>query len=114
MQALSPELKVQNRTMKLLKRRGRVALYSVYGPQGLLYGYEVVVIRIRKEHEAFGKYFPETEALPRNEEWGIYGWSFQAGNLAGAEKRWLSLLPAWGAELVPIHQKPTFAPFRGS
>jgi hypothetical protein len=67
MQLLSPELKVQNRTLKLLKRQGRVALYSLYGPQGLLYGYEVAIVQLVKERDVFGSHYPEHEALPSNE-----------------------------------------------
>jgi hypothetical protein len=36
MQVLSPELRVQNRTLKLLKRQGRVALYSLWGPKNVV------------------------------------------------------------------------------
>ena len=77
--------------------QGSVALYELYGPQCFLYGYEVIVIRFRKEREAIGKLFPEREGYPSNEEWGTYGFSFQARDLAGAQKRFAHLLPKWGA-----------------
>jgi hypothetical protein len=64
--ALSPssrllELQVQNRTLKQIKRQGSVALYELYGPRVQLYGFEVVVIRVRRAEELFGRWYPERE-----------------------------------------------------
>jgi hypothetical protein len=59
METLKIELQVQNRTLKQIGRQGSVALYELYGPQGLLYGFEVVVIRIRRAEELFGRRYPE-------------------------------------------------------
>jgi hypothetical protein len=84
MQTLETEFKVQDRTLRQLKRIGHAAIYELFGPTGLLYGYEVVVIRIRKEHEAFGRHFPEMESYPATTAWGTEGWSFIARDLAGA------------------------------
>jgi hypothetical protein len=100
MQVLALELRVQNRTLRQVKRDGSIAIYELRNSGGLLLGYEVVVIRIRKAHEAFGKQFPDMERYPINEEWGTYGWSYQALDLAGAQKRFDSLLTKWGVNLI--------------
>jgi hypothetical protein len=76
MQTLDAEFKVQNRSLKQIRRSGMVALYELYGANKLLYGYEVVIIRRRPAEEAFGKAYPERELYPSNEEWGTRGWSY--------------------------------------
>ena len=45
MEALETKLRVQNRTLKQIKRQGRVALYALYGA-GNEYGYEVILIKV--------------------------------------------------------------------
>jgi hypothetical protein len=97
---LATEFKAQNRTLKQIKRNGMVALYELYGAQGLLYGFEVAVIRVRKAHEAFGRQFPEMEGYPLNEEWGTYGFSYSASDLNGATKKFHDLLPKYGTIVV--------------
>src|SRR5258705_7469486 len=98
--SLASEFKVQSRTLKQIKRQGQVAIYELYGAQGMLIGYEVAVIRVEKARGIFGKQYPDHETYPSNEEWGAYGWSNQARDLAGAQKRFDSLLPKWGANLA--------------
>jgi hypothetical protein len=88
METLKTELHVQDRTLKQIKHQGSVALYELHGPQGILYGLEVIVIRIRRAEELFGRSYPQREVYPSNEEWGTYGWSYQATDLAGAHEQW--------------------------
>jgi hypothetical protein len=76
MEALETKLRVQNRTLKQIKRQGQVALYALCGPQGSLYGYELIVVKIRKAGKVFGKSYPEREAYPSNEDWGSLAWSY--------------------------------------
>jgi hypothetical protein len=99
METLKTELQVQNRTLKQIKRQGSVALYELYGPQGQLYGFEVVVVRIRRAEELFGRRYPERETYPGNEDWGTYGWSYLASDLPGAQKRFEHLLPKWASDV---------------
>jgi hypothetical protein len=76
MERLATELKVQNRTLKQIRRYGQVALYELYGPHGSLYGFELIVVKIRKAEESFGNFYPQRETYPTNEEWGSFGWSY--------------------------------------
>jgi hypothetical protein len=76
MEKLATEFKVQNRTLKQIKRKGDVALYELYGANGMLYGFELIIIKIRKAREAFGKFYPEHETYPASEDWGSLGWSY--------------------------------------
>ena len=99
MKALETEIKVQDRTLRQLKRAGMVALYDLGSEGDMLIGYEVAVIRVRRAEEAFGKSYPEREVYPGNEDWGMYGWSYQALDLAGAQKRFDSLLYKWGGNV---------------
>jgi hypothetical protein len=109
MQTLATELKVQDRTLKLLKRERSVALYKLYR-KSLFYGYEVHVIWICEAHEAFGRHFPEMERSPRTSDWGTYGWSYLANDRAGAEKRFSSLLPKYGKNVPPSPVLAAFDP----
>jgi hypothetical protein len=54
MKKLETEIKVQNRILKQLKRERDVAIYELFGANGMLYGYEVIIIKVRKDREAFG------------------------------------------------------------
>jgi hypothetical protein len=110
---LASEFKVQSRTLKQIKRQGQVALYELYCAQGMLIGYEVVVVRIRKQHEAFGRNFPAMEVYPGNEVWGAYGWSYQARDSVGAQKRFGTLLPKWGANLARHQNEADLDPSEG-
>jgi hypothetical protein len=80
MTRLDTELKYQGRTLKQIKRQGRIALYELYGANGLLYGYELIVIKIAPEEEIFGKTYPERELYPssskNSDDWGKIAWSF--------------------------------------
>jgi hypothetical protein len=105
---LETGLRVQNRTLCQVKREGNVAIYE----QGI-HGFEVIVIRVRKAHEAFGKHFPDMEYYPGNEQWGEYGWTYNAADRAGAEKRFARLLPKWGANSTRPDKRASFAPLEG-
>jgi hypothetical protein len=72
--------------------------------QDLLYGYEVAIVQLVKERDVFGSHYSEHEALPSNEAWGTYGWSFQAsdpaygiqgGHFNGSGRKTLTDLQAW-------------------
>ena len=53
----------------------------------------------RRAEELFGRWYPERETYPGNEDWGTYGWSYLASDLAGAQKRFDSLLPKWASDV---------------
>jgi|SRR5215471_3992811 len=76
MKKLEEEIKIQNRTLHLLKRTEGAAIYELRNAGGLLYGYEVVRIKIHPAQTIHGKEYPIREGLPANEEWGTYGLSF--------------------------------------
>jgi hypothetical protein len=76
-----------------LKRNGIAALYKLSGA-----GYEVAVILKQKAREHLGFSFRECEVMPTPAQWGTYGWTYLAADLAGAERRYQSLLPRWGED----------------
>lgn len=92
MQMLPTELKVQNRTLKQIKRQGKVALYELYGANEMLYGFEVIVVKIRKAEHSFGKDYPEREVYPSNEDWGSFAWSYGRNDREMAERTFVRLL----------------------
>ena len=64
----------------LIARQGCVAMYAKtqsHG-KGVRWEYEVVIVRIQKAGEVFGKMQPEREALPPDTKFGTYGWHYSA------------------------------------
>jgi hypothetical protein len=80
-------------TFTQIKRNGMAAIYQLTGG-----GYEVVIIQNQKARERLGFSFRECERMPTPAEWGRYGWIYLASDLAGAEKRYASLLSRWGED----------------
>ena len=76
MQMLETELRVQNRTLKQIRRQGIVALYEIYGSQGLLCGFELIIVKIHPPQKIMGRFYPEREGYPANEDWGTLAWSY--------------------------------------
>src|SRR6516164_4558516 len=76
MRPLEIKLKYQDRTLRQLKREGRVAIYTIHGLGDTLYGYEVVLIQIHPAKEIFGRSYPEREGYPSPEQWGQEAWSY--------------------------------------
>jgi len=80
MELLPIELTYQGRTLRQLKREGQVAIYDVRNAGGMLYGYEVIIIKIAPAEEKFGKQYPERELYPssakNSNDWGSIAWSF--------------------------------------
>ena len=103
MKTLETELRSGNRTLRQIKRQGMVALYELWNADALLIGYEVHVIQIREAEMVYGYAYPQRESSPRSADWGTYGWSYLERDLAGAEKRYLSLL---GKASANVPKKP--------
>jgi hypothetical protein len=82
MEALATELTFQGRTLRQLKRIGRIAIYEVRNRGNLLYGYEVIEIKIAPAEEICGRFYPEREVYPssakNSPDWGSIAWSFGA------------------------------------
>jgi hypothetical protein len=80
MQTLETELTYQNRTLRQLKRDGMIAIYEVRNAGELLYGYEVIKIKVLPEEKIFARHYPEREAYPssskESNDWGTIVWSF--------------------------------------
>lgn len=83
-------------THELLERRGRVCLVRRHKEGGRSPNLEVVVLRVRKAStfRVGGReiHSPEHESYPSNEDWGTYGWTFRAGDLAKAKAKMASLV----------------------
>ena len=76
MQLLSTQFTHDGRTLKQLSRSDKAAIYELRGWQGLLYGYEVIRVRVQKEREQFGKIFAEREVYPAASQFGYIAWSY--------------------------------------
>lgn len=80
MQPLATDLKSQNRTLRQLKRTGLVAIYDVRNEGEMLYGFEVIKIKVAPASEVFGRQYPERELYPssakESPDWGTIAWSF--------------------------------------
>lgn len=76
MKPLDTEITHDGRTLRQLKRTAKVAIYQLTGERNLIYGYEVITIRVQKERERFGRILPEREVYPPDSEFGKLGWSF--------------------------------------
>jgi hypothetical protein len=55
---LEKEFGYQGRTLRQLRREGRVAIYELLDRGEVLYGYEVVVIKIAPAEEILGRQYP--------------------------------------------------------
>lgn len=55
----------------LLWRLGQVAVYDCG-----IKGYEVIIVRVQKACQKFGRWYPTHERYPRSEDWGTYGWTY--------------------------------------
>jgi hypothetical protein len=77
--------------LRQVRKEGHIALYEK-SKDGQPRGFEVVVLRIRPAETLFGRSYPLRESYPSNEDWGIYGWSYAATDLKGAQRRFERLL----------------------
>lgn len=68
-----------------LKRVNRVCLYRREGKSSALPTYEVVKLRVLKAGLVNGVEYPEREAYPNNEQFGVLGWCFDSLALAEAK-----------------------------
>lgn len=66
---------------KLHKSKGNVALYS-QSLKGIFLGYEVVKAKYRKAQKIFGKEYPAGYYMPKDEDWGEYGWTYKSSQRA--------------------------------
>lgn len=96
MKTLQTKFKYQSRTLRQLKREGRVAIYELLGRGEVLYGYEVVIIKIRPAEIVFEREYPEREVYPssskESSDWGSIAWSYGRNYLSDALKRFDGLV----------------------
>lgn len=96
MRELEKEFGYQGRTLRQLKREGRVAIYELLGRGGVLYGYEVVIVKIAPAEEIMGKPYPEREVYPSSrkdsDDWGHIAWSYGRDHFQDALKRYTGLV----------------------
>ena len=60
----------------LIARQGRLALFAKTKPHHSSWSFEVVLLRIAPAVTfPDGTSYPEREAMPKSEEWGMYGWT---------------------------------------
>lgn len=101
MQILSLTLRVQNRTLQQVKREGRIAFYELYGPNGTLYGFEVIIVKLHPAEAIRGKEYPEREGYSSNEDWGKLAWSYGRNFGEDAEQTFVRLCQKEAAGSLP-------------
>jgi len=74
---------------ELLERHGLICLVRRSRPGH--WHYEVVKLLIEPGKERFGKFIPEHERYPGDEEWGTYGFTYLPTDIELARKRQLKL-----------------------
>ena len=96
MRELEKEFGFQGRTLRQMKREGRVCVYELLGRGGVLYGYEVVIIKIAPAVEIKGELYPEREVYPSSskssDDWGRVAWSYSRNCFQDALERYAGLL----------------------
>ena len=75
---------------QILSREGEVALLAKKKPKWEFEVYEVVRIQVWPDEWIKGHFTPEREAIPRSEQWGVYGWSF--ADLDDARRKFYELV----------------------
>jgi hypothetical protein len=100
MKQLATEFTHYGRTLRQLKRTRTAAIYELIGAQKLLYGYEVIRIRERKQRELFGRRMEEHEVYPSDSDFGRIGWSFGRNYRKEAFERYTKLV------LLEEHERP--------
>jgi hypothetical protein len=73
---------------KLIDRNGNYAIYQKQSESNIYY--KVIVIRVQKAkvaHYPGGRVvdYPETETYPKDEDFGLYGWSYGSLDAAHAK-----------------------------
>jgi hypothetical protein len=96
MKVLAQEFTHDGRTLRQLARTDKVAIYQLIGYQGLVYGFEVIRIRVQKEREAFGTVLKEREVYPASSQFGYMAWSFGCNQKSQALERYSMLGQSMG------------------
>jgi hypothetical protein len=58
-----------------LDRSECVAVYEMKTKEGILAGHEVFLITVRPKRDIYGTIYPQKEAFPSNEAFGVSAWS---------------------------------------
>ena len=101
MQKLPTEINRGDFIYRQLRREGKYAIYEQIlkdvvcampgeSDKNITTGYEVIIIRRRKEMNAFGKTYPAREIYPSRGEWGKFGFTFNNFGDAVAKFKLLS------------------------
>ena len=86
MQVLATQFTDKGISYYQLAREGTVALYSQQGADWKKPRYEVIVIRVSKEHVwPNGAVSPEQETYPTARVWGQFGWTHHTEASARAQ-----------------------------
>jgi len=82
-----------------LAREGDVALFEKSKPGHSRLGYEVVIVQRHPAQTIHGRGYPEREAMPPSESWGVLGWSYSDLDSAQTKLRQLASDRAKGHSL---------------
>ena len=114
MKKLPEEINTRKFILKQYARKNKYAIFEKWlkeehvvcrakgdPPEGdVLIGFEVIQIRRKKAYELFGKQYPAKEAYPSNEEWGLYGFTYNSFRNANFKFRELT-----GYEKLGVRQR---------
>jgi hypothetical protein len=102
MKPIDKEFTVHGRTLNQLARSATAAIYEIRGMKNLLYGFEVIRIKVKPQTEVFGRVSVEQEVYPSSSQFGRMGWSFGSNDRKAAFARFDKLAQAEpGGSVVP-------------
>ncbi|MFO7923671.1 MAG: hypothetical protein R6U58_08270 [Bacteroidales bacterium] len=81
MEPLPKQLRKNGYGYTQVKRGRRACLYE-QSIKGKIVGYEVFLPHISPARQVFGKFYPEREAYPADEDFGYTAWAFTRWNNA--------------------------------
>ena len=76
MKELGEVVKLNGSTYILEKRIDDIAIYKQIRNDHTV-AYELIIIRVAKPREIFGRTYPEQEVYPSSSEFGTHGWSYR-------------------------------------
>lgn len=81
MKTLEPRFEKSGWNHEQVWREGGVAVYKRWHGKVIREGgncphFETILVNVNLAWEGFGKFFPETESYPTQNEWGTRGWTY--------------------------------------
>ena len=86
---MEKEFKYNGFDYRLCQKKGKVAIYFQFLNDKFL-GYEVIVLKFTKAFVTHGTFYPDRWLYPKDNDWGLYGWTYK--DATKAENKFLELV----------------------